>query len=999
MIQAQSTTRKRWMSRQIAALSWAAILFVAGLIAVMSYGWPMNPWPSLLVAGALVIILDSFAVSDAFNLPLSLAGIVLLALALFGQQASAVLLACVSGLLIRNPHLLPNARSLGLRAVESGARALALALVLPLVGQLNLIWQVVILTISYGLGLQFARFVFVALWHSRVAAFSSLRSRLVNIVSIEIVPLPLAAVGAAIAAAFDSSLIALAAAGLVGSAVMVRRASVALGRQRQSMAELEQINAVSRAIIRAELDVNALCQLIYTEASKVVDTRNFRLGLFDGRMFELKVRVLDGEHQPPLTVDLDKHGGIMSWIQRTGRSLLVDDFEREMERLPARPTYQSDHPPRSGIYIPLLTGDAVLGVISIQSRIPSAFTNNDMRVLSLIADQAAIAIDKARAYSAARRRAAQLATIGEVSRQVTAILDLDRLLPSVVKRIRASFGYHQVSLFTFDPQSNELELRASTISPAEPFWHRRSRRFSTDFGIVGWVAKTGEPKLVNDVREEPAFIADSPGIAAELVVPMRVGKQMIGVLEIQSDRYDAFDENDFFVAQTLADQIGIAIDSANLFQAQQEEAWVLNALLQSAENFAGASTIEEMLDITVRLPALLLGCERVLCLLWNRDDQTWHLAAGWGLNDTEKSYLGTHVQEQTVAQLAAIRHAGESIILDPAMLEALCSSKLVPLCEYGDVLAMPLTARATTLGLLLLDRARTDDGWQQRQIMIANGIAGQAASAIESALLSQAEAARQHLEQEINLARDIQLSLLPERLPQFDGWDTSASWQLARQVGGDFYDFWHFHSGELNGQFGFVIADVSDKGVPAALFMALSRSLVRGAALDGTSPAQAMERANRWIMRDSHSFMFVTLFYGIINPETGDLRYTCAGHNPPLVYRAASKTVDQLRTPGIALGVIEDAVLGEAQTTLEPGDILVCYTDGVTEAVNTAMEEWGVERLVETIKTMQSHSSNEIINHIVHELALHTGDLPAFDDLTLVVIKRLQPTTVIEEPI
>ena len=985
----------------MAALLWAAMLFLAAAAAVAWYGLPNNVWPALPVAGALTISLDAFAVRGRANYPLSMAGVVLLGVAVYNPPA-AILLAFGSGLLIKTPRTWDDWREvLGQRLAESGGRALALALVLPWIGGLDLLPKVTLLILGYILVLHAARYLFSLLWLGASRLRTSLRYILPGLLLIEIVPLPLAALGAEIARTMAWPLVALAAAGLLGSAVMVRRAARSLGQQQRAVAELGQINAISRAIIRAELDVDALCNLIYSEAAKVVDTTNFRLGLFNGRSFELKVRVLDGEREPPLTVELDDDRGIVSWMRRTGRSLLVDDFEAEMDRLPARPTYQADVPPRSGIYIPLLTGDEVLGTISIQSRLPHAFDTDDLRLLSLIADQAAIAIDKARAYAAARRRAAQLATISEVSRQATAILDLDRLLPSVVSRIRASFGYYQVHLFTVDQATQELVFRAST-NPDSLFWRHQGQRLAPGIGIVGHVAQTGEPMLVNDVREEPRFIPDQPDIAAELAVPLRIGTQMIGVLDVQSNRYGTFDENDFFVLQTLADQIAIAIDSANLFQSQQEEAWVLNALLQSAENIARTRDTKDLLDVTVRLPALLLGCDRVLCLLWNREEAHWTLAASWGLLDEERAaVVGAGVPEADLSLLAAVRSDGEAHLVDREAQSALCAAGLIPNCNYGTVIALPLTARATTLGILLLDRTQPNAEWSPRQIMIGMGIAGQAASAIEGALLAHVEAERQHLEQEINVAREIQTSLLPARIPQLPGWDSGAMWRLARQVGGDFYDFWLFHSGAEAGNMGFVIADVSDKGVPAALFMALSRSLVRGAALDGTSPARAMERANRWIMRDSQSFMFVTLFYGILDPRTGILRYTCAGHNPPLLYRANTGEVEPLRTPGIALGVIEDAVLGEAQTTMHRGDVLVCYTDGVTEAVNDTMEEWGVPRLITAAIDTSGGSVEAVLSTISDRLGVHTGDLPPFDDVTLLVIKRLlaSPQLEISEPI
>ena len=183
------------------------------------------------------------------------------------------------------------------------------------------------------------------------------------------------------------------------------------------------------------------------------------------------------------------------------------------------------------------------------------------------------------------------------------------------------------------------------------------------------------------------------------------------------------------------------------------------------------------------------------------------------------------------------------------------------------------------------------------------------------------------------------------------------------------------------------MADVSDKGIPAAMFMALSRSLVRAAALDGSSPSVALGRANRWIARDSESAMFVTLFYGILQPDTGKLRYTCAGHNPPMLYQAATGQVIELTTPGIALGVLENATLGEAEIALEPGDVLVCYTDGVTEAINASEEPFGTERLVETIVASHAGSAAEMVAAINAALLRFT-ERPPFDDLTLVVIKR-----------
>jgi serine phosphatase RsbU (regulator of sigma subunit) len=184
-----------------------------------------------------------------------------------------------------------------------------------------------------------------------------------------------------------------------------------------------------------------------------------------------------------------------------------------------------------------------------------------------------------------------------------------------------------------------------------------------------------------------------------------------------------------------------------------------------------------------------------------------------------------------------------------------------------------------------------------------------------------------------------------------------------------------------------VIADVSDKGVPAALFMALARSLVRAAALDGSSPAAALTRANRWITRDTEAGMFVTVFYGVLESHTGRLRYCCAGHNPPLLFRADGGVIP-LQTPGIALGVLEEVALTEDDVSMSDGDVLVCYTDGVTEAINAAEEPFGVERLIETVAAVRTGSAAAILDAINDALGRH-AEGALYDDVTLVIIKRV----------
>jgi serine phosphatase RsbU (regulator of sigma subunit) len=288
--------------------------------------------------------------------------------------------------------------------------------------------------------------------------------------------------------------------------------------------------------------------------------------------------------------------------------------------------------------------------------------------------------------------------------------------------------------------------------------------------------------------------------------------------------------------------------------------------------------------------------------------------------------------------------------------------------------------------VLLADYPSKSRPYGDREQQLFGGLAGQIGSAIENALLEQDADNAARLEEELRLARDIQNSLLPDTAPLLVGWHINALWKAARVIGGDFYDYWPLKGQHSQKQFGFVIADVSDKGMAAALFMALSRSLVRAAALDGSDPAVALMRANRWITRDSESGMFVTIFYGVLDVDSGVLCYSCAGHNPPLLIRPDG-TSQELSTPGIALGIIDEIKLTSSTITIQPGDTVVCYTDGVTESFDDHDQQYGVTRLQQVIQRHIKHHTADIVSAIAEDVAAFSEGR-IYDDVTLLVLQR-----------
>jgi sigma-B regulation protein RsbU (phosphoserine phosphatase) len=239
------------------------------------------------------------------------------------------------------------------------------------------------------------------------------------------------------------------------------------------------------------------------------------------------------------------------------------------------------------------------------------------------------------------------------------------------------------------------------------------------------------------------------------------------------------------------------------------------------------------------------------------------------------------------------------------------------------------------------------------------------------------------LERELELAREIQQIFIPRTLPHLQGWELGAIWYAARQVAGDFYDLIELPDQRL----GVIVADVADKGMPAALFMALTRTLVRATALEEISPAAVLGRVNDLLVPDAQHGMFVTAAYAVLSLKTGKVTYANAGHCLPLRVSASGK-VERLPKGDMALGVVAGIQPAEHNTTLEIGDSLVLYTDGVTETFSPAGDLFGEERLQDVLDSARNRPAQAILEAILTSVHVFSDNAPASDDLTLVVLRR-----------
>ncbi len=240
------------------------------------------------------------------------------------------------------------------------------------------------------------------------------------------------------------------------------------------------------------------------------------------------------------------------------------------------------------------------------------------------------------------------------------------------------------------------------------------------------------------------------------------------------------------------------------------------------------------------------------------------------------------------------------------------------------------------------------------------------------------------LQNELDVASGIQQSILPTAFPQGDGYQVFANMEPARNVGGDFFDVVNLE----NDRIGLAIADVSDKGVPAALFMMSSRTWMKGAAIGNPEPGEVLEEVNSLLHEGNETQMFVTALYAVYNPETGEFTYASGGHDAPLLVRADGSSELLPLTGGIALGIIPGFEYGQNSVTLNPGETIVLYTDGITEAMNNEGEQFGVERMREVFANSAPKDSSEATRTIFDAVNAFADGAAQSDDITCLTLCR-----------
>ncbi len=305
-------------------------------------------------------------------------------------------------------------------------------------------------------------------------------------------------------------------------------------------------------------------------------------------------------------------------------------------------------------------------------------------------------------------------------------------------------------------------------------------------------------------------------------------------------------------------------------------------------------------------------------------------------------------------------------------------------CE--KCLAVAISVPGRRLGVLAVADKESRDGrvldFTATDARLLSLFANQAAAAIETARLHKDAIEKERMERELELAAAIQRQILPRDLPRVPGLEIAARNVPTRQVGGDYFDLFPLSRGRL----GFLVADVSGKGIPAALLVSTVHAAVHLQIDEAPTIADLMGRIDRHLQKYAATRKFLTCFFGVIEPDSGLLRYVSAGHNPALLRRAAGGGSEQVKATGVPLGMFPNASWKEETVVLEPGDLLCVYTDGVTEALDAADEEFGMDRLARLLEAPAAPP--ELCASIFDAVSAFAADVPQYDDQTLLLIRR-----------
>jgi sigma-B regulation protein RsbU (phosphoserine phosphatase) len=564
--------------------------------------------------------------------------------------------------------------------------------------------------------------------------------------------------------------------------------------------------------------------------------------------------------------------------------------------------------------------------------------------------------------------------------------DLDSGLRRVADRLSEVVPYDTLGILLLDELGRELRFALAVGYPAEVPEHWR---FGFGQGLVGTVARTGRPILVDDVRADRRYIDAGEGIVSELAVPLATRGRTVGVLVVGSRRSGTLTAEHQALLEALGGQLAASVEAARLYQSTREQARMLSLLHEVSRELTSLLDRRRILERVAELVERLIRYDVFTVYLWHPErmilePKLARFRDGLPVGDVRTIELGQGLCGAAAALRKAIRVA--NVELDPRY--APCSHGLPVRSE----LVLPLIFEDQLLGVV--DLESTDyDAFGSRDEELMSILCASMAIALENArLYEQVRASERTLEEDMASAREIQKRLLPHATALIPGLQVGAANEAARHLGGDFYDILPFGAGRL----AVAVGDVAGKGSPAALYGALAVGMLREYALHNhcCDPSLVLSELNEKLHHLALGSRFLAMTFGVYDPADGALTLSGAGlPHPYLIHGGRGAAggpvrVEAIGVEGVPLGLLPDREYTETKVSLEPGAAVVITSDGIEESLR-AGEEFGKERIRRVLARLADASANEIAEGLLADARRFAGLDDAADDRTVLVVKRL----------
>ena len=564
-----------------------------------------------------------------------------------------------------------------------------------------------------------------------------------------------------------------------------------------------------------------------------------------------------------------------------------------------------------------------------------------------------------------------LATLVEIGEEINSSLDLDEVLRKTAALVKRLVDYEIFSVLLVDESTRQLYHRFTIgYGEAAKDWH-----IPIGQGITGTAAATGRAVRVPDVRDDPRYINIIDSVRSELVVPLMVKGQAIGVLDIQSTHVDYFTRDQQGVLTLMASRLAIAIENARLFERVRSQADTLLVLNEVGREANSILMVEELLRRAAELVKRVIDYQILAILLYDEATDTYRHRLDMKYGQTGQGKLRVKVNEGIVGTAIAMAQPIRvpDVTLDSRYIKA------NP--ETRSELAIPMIHKGQVIGVLDLESPQVNYFTAEHEQTLTI-LAAHLAVSLENARLYEKLAKDEaRMERELTAAQRLQCALL-RPVPDVDfGLDIAARILAAREVNGDLYDFLPYGTQQL----GVALGDVSGKGSAAALYGAIAIGILRSLSPHKLQPAELLRQLNQLVSDRRVEGRYMTICFATWQKARRKLRIANAGQTQPVLWK--DNHVETIKLTGFPIGIFDDATYEEWSVQLVTGDVLLFFSDGLTEAMNREGKFFGNGRIREFLAANAHSSSAEIADKLLVEVQEFTQGGAITDDRTLVVMK------------